>query len=332
MAPIEDMSLDALLDDLAHGFPTGYLEDFALPELQGGDEDVNDMSVVDYGGLASATQCLALARPAGVELGKRKWAGKPTGQLPPTATRSCEECGLVPADVHCTACVKELCAYCDFQTHPATTTVSARHDRRAITQLGAGWANGAKLKGGKAKGAQTAPKPFVGLDQTILEFFKTDEFASAASKAEALGSYTGTSPDALMPLGLPFLDATEEEALRTEQAVAPPAARPPPLAPVGAARPANYAVRSKRIGSPRPRPSAPYVFSLAPSAEGFEMTLQQFAAWRSAQQVALVRWRKKKIDQRLNPTVRYRSRQKIADGRPRVKGRFIKTAALVTAN
>jgi pseudo-response regulator 9 len=62
------------------------------------------------------------------------------------------------------------------------------------------------------------------------------------------------------------------------------------------------------------------------------MSPQQFAAWRALRKAALGRWREKKLDQRLNPKVRYRSRKRIADNRPRVKGRFIKTEALVTAN
>ena len=73
---------------------------------------------------------------------------------------------------------------------------------------------------------------------------------------------------------------------------------------------------ARSAASPRPAlgsTSAPYVFQLAPSAKRFEMSPQQFAAWRALRKAALGRWRKKKLDQRLNPKVRYRSRKKIAD-------------------
>ena len=46
---------------------------------------------------------------------------------------------------------------------------------------------------------------------------------------------------------------------------------------------------------------------------------------------ALARYRQKKIDRANRPVIRYTSRKKIADNRPRVKGRFIKTDSTVRA-
>ena len=46
---------------------------------------------------------------------------------------------------------------------------------------------------------------------------------------------------------------------------------------------------------------------------------------------ALARYRQKKIDRANRPAIRYTSRKKIADNRPRVKGRFIKTDSTVRA-
>jgi hypothetical protein len=73
----------------------------------------------------------------------------------------------------------------------------------------------------------------------------------------------------------------------------------------------------------RPRP-AHYEFKLCSDPV-------QAAAWTRARKVAHARFKAKRLAQRLNPKVRYKSRQKIADNRPRVKGRFVKTVSLVTA-
>lgn len=74
----------------------------------------------------------------------------------------------------------------------------------------------------------------------------------------------------------------------------------------------------------RPRP-ANYQFKLRSEPV-------QNAVWRAARRVAHARFKAKQTAQRLNPKVRYKSRQKIADNRPRVKGRFVKTSKLVTAS
>ena len=52
---------------------------------------------------------------------------------------------------------------------------------------------------------------------------------------------------------------------------------------------------------------------------------------RTIRLVALARYRQKKIDRINNPVIRYKSRKKIADNRPRVMGRFIKTDNTVRA-
>lgn len=54
-------------------------------------------------------------------------------------------------------------------------------------------------------------------------------------------------------------------------------------------------------------------------------------AKRAERLAALARYRQKKIDRINNPKIRYKSRKKIADNRPRVKGRFIKTDETVRA-
>ncbi len=52
---------------------------------------------------------------------------------------------------------------------------------------------------------------------------------------------------------------------------------------------------------------------------------------RAVRESALSRYRQKKIDRANHPVIRYKSRKKIADNRPRVKGRFIKTDNTVRA-
>ena len=117
--------------------------------------------------------------------------------------------------------------------------------QRSILQLGSGWANGAKLpKGGNGKGAKKEAPPLpkgtppaatytpatttsMGLDQTILEFFKTKEFASAVSAVEQTSNWQtksadfecadralGTTDQQGHAVGLPFYDDAEAEALQ----------------------------------------------------------------------------------------------------------------------
>eukprot|EP01052_Picozoa_sp_SAG31_P034931 SAG31_NODE_4147_length_3531_cov_1.458333_5_plen_212_part_00 len=69
-----------------------------------------------------------------------------------------------------------------------------------------------------------------------------------------------------------------------------------------------------------------FVFKLGPRLGGDELS-----QWREARRAAVNRFHAKKAYQRENPTVRYTSRKTIADNRPRVKGRFVKTPAVVTA-
>ena len=72
--------------------------------------------------------------------------------------------------------------------------------------------------------------------------------------------------------------------------------------------------------------SSPFTFSFEPPAD-----LEVAANKRAVRLAALARYRQKKIDRINNPTIRYKSRKKIADNRPRVKGRFIKTDETVRA-
>jgi hypothetical protein len=60
-------------------------------------------------------------------------------------------------------------------------------------------------------------------------------------------------------------------------------------------------------------------------------TVANAAGYRSVRKAALERFHRKREAQKLNPTVRYKSRKKIADNRPRIKGRFVKTDELVRA-
>ena len=59
--------------------------------------------------------------------------------------------------------------------------------------------------------------------------------------------------------------------------------------------------------------------------------LNQPADRRAVRLAALARYRQKKIDRANHPIVRYKSRKNIADNRPRIKGRFVKTEAVVRA-
>ena len=73
----------------------------------------------------------------------------------------------------------------------------------------------------------------------------------------------------------------------------------------------------------RPRPTD-YIFQM-------KSKQPQLAEMTKSRNAAHARFKEKKKAQLDNPKVRYKSRKKIADNRPRVKGRFVKTSELVTA-
>ena len=62
------------------------------------------------------------------------------------------------------------------------------------------------------------------------------------------------------------------------------------------------------------------------------MRPEELETWRANRAVALARFRQKKAERLANPSMhRYKIRKKIANKRPRVKGRFVKTEELVSA-
>ena len=79
----------------------------------------------------------------------------------------------------------------------------------------------------------------------------------------------------------------------------------------------------------RPKPEAPR--DLVPRMPAAGVELNQPADRRAVRLAALARYRQKKIDRANRPIVRYKSRKHIADNRPRIKGRFVKTEAVVRA-
>lgn len=62
------------------------------------------------------------------------------------------------------------------------------------------------------------------------------------------------------------------------------------------------------------------------------MGVQDLILWRANRAAALARYRAKKAARKANPSLcRYKIRKNIANKRPRIKGRFVKTTSLVDA-
>lgn len=63
-----------------------------------------------------------------------------------------------------------------------------------------------------------------------------------------------------------------------------------------------------------------------------KMGVQDLILWRANRAAALARYRAKKAARKANPALcRYKIRKNIANKRPRIKGRFVKTTSFVDA-
>ena len=178
------------------------------------------------------------------------------------------------------------------------------------------------------------------LDDQFIEFFKTDEFAMAVSKvADSMDGVPLSMQDELDEL-----ERCNDAPLNMVGA----GKRMAPSAPTATAKPLAFKKVKREPGvATAPRPMAKKVAAKTVkveltqgSSEGFVFRMQsgpadiegeELETWWCVRTSALERWKAKKLAAKLNPQIRYRSRKKIADSRPRVKGRFVKTAELVTA-
>lgn len=95
----------------------------------------------------------------------------------------------------------------------------------------------------------------------------------------------------------------------------------------------KHSGRDRGSKSSRSKHQAPPGF---PRPRGFvfdrKMGVQETIMWRANRKAALARFRQKKAARIANPELcRYKIRKNIANKRPRVKGRFVKTTSLVDA-
>ena len=92
---------------------------------------------------------------------------------------------------------------------------------------------------------------------------------------------------------------------------------------------------TKQNDAPAPDAFTQWLSTKPPRPEHYTFQLQPTAAkadeFRRARLRSFAAFKAKRLAQKLNPTVRYKSRRKIADARPRVKGRFVKTSEEITA-
>ena len=360
--------IETLLDEITAYNPAMAGEDDAMlwdiPEFTG---DMGDME----GDVSDLSAPWKVGRTASVGMITRTLsAGK---QQPPLDTKQawpanvgpCAVCGLVASEISCHECRQNTCAFCDFQVHK---DMAETHTARVSLRPAAGkpeWSATIALtnKNGKRPQAAAAPPAaqHVGrtmsaelmggasLDDAILDFFKTDEFSHAVTKADLEGLPQGFPSQSEIDLfNSDFLPLMEIErpakmartTTRTRRTTpkakpAPKESRPaaPKVKPVTKVRPTPKATRPSStthaavpgvVMKAAPRPTD-FQFRLDPS----EATAATFRATRLA---ALERFHRKREQQLLNPKVRYQSRKKIADHRPRVKGRFVKTESLVRAS
>ena len=145
----------------------------------------------------------------------------------------------------------------------------------------------------------TSGAPHESLDSHILSFFNTGEFREIVAKVDS-------------------------EERRNAEAQAQ--SQPQPQAQTQAQAQAVHTTQTSEL---RPKPEAPR--NLVPRMPAAGVELNQPADRRAVRLAALARYRQKKIDRANRPIVRYKSRKNIADNRPRIKGRFVKTEAVVRA-
>lgn len=285
----------------------------------------------------------------------------------------CEKCCLVPAEVDCPDCKIVMCAFCDFETHTKEADGCKHHGCRVM--LCRQDATGKDIKGSQAmqqlwqtRDGLSAPQPapaskvvatekvkhqkaplpscpppstHVRLDEQIMEFFQTDEFANVVS------NLTESEVDEFVGLPLDFKDDMAELALTSVTLVgagkrkAP--SQPSPQSRVLCSTPGLKKIKTEAKAAKRAAKAEAAAAAAAEPVqhrEGFEFRMksgpsdlegEELAAWWRYRTAALERWKAKKLAAKLNPQVRYGSRKKIADSRPRVKGRFIKTVEQVTA-
>ena len=90
----------------------------------------------------------------------------------------CVVCGLVEAEVRCMECFRDTCAFCDFQAHKCMAVAHNTMPLRAAKDSIAKREAQAKLAADSARHVQSGTS----LDDTILKFFKTEEFKKIQEK------------------------------------------------------------------------------------------------------------------------------------------------------
>ena len=289
---------------------------------------------------------------------------KSNGGSWPEGVGPCAVCGLVAAEISCHECRHNTCAFCDFQVHKSMpVSHTARVSLRPANGTG-GQPEYSKVmamtnKNGKRPAAVARPAPAAfgrtisaelsggaSLDDAILDFFKTDEFSEvlykASSEMDSLPGATPAEEDVDMFgsadfTGLPLMDFQKPAKMaRTTTRVKSQGQqklkadlKSPRGAAVAKARPAA----TRAVPSSEPTPAVTLAATPRPLNFKFQLdpTVANAAGYRSVRKAALERFHRKREAQKLNPTVRYKSRKKIADNRPRIKGRFVKTDELVRA-
>ncbi len=198
------------------------------------------------------------------------------------------------------------------------------------------------------------------LDDAILDFFRTDEFSDAVCKAgvELQGFPSQSEIDMFSDYtALPLMDFQQRPAkmprtttrvqkttpkaktkAKVKAAVKAAVKAPRPAAPKARSTPKARPTKARPAPKPAaPAPAAPpIVMEATPRPADFEFQLDPTTAtatsFKATRLAAVKRFHRKRENQKLNPTVRYKSRKMIADNRPRIKGRFVKTENLVRAS
>lgn len=360
--------IEALLDEITAYNPAMAGEDDAMlwdiPEFTGEmgdmDGDASDLSAPWKVGRTASVGMISRTLSAGKQQpppeSKQAW---------PANVGPCDVCGLVASEISCHECRQNTCAFCDFQVHK---DMAETHTARVSLRPAAGkpeWSATIALtnKNGKRPQAASPAAQHVGrtmsaelmggasLDDAILDFFKTDEFSDAVTKADMEGLSQGFPSQSEIDLfnsdftGLPLMEIERPAKMaRTTTRIqrSTPKAKPGPKD----SRPAAPKAKPATKARPTPKASRPsstthvavpaVVMTATPRPIDFQFQLDPSeataATLRATRLAALERFHRKREQQKLNPKVRYQSRKKIADHRPRVKGRFVKTENLVRAS